>query len=85
MLAKASGELLRAGWLSCLIARRVPHSALHRSQAHPEASKPARQGSQVYWTSGTVDVDINADPSKDLVTATNVRRRALAMPCYLTT
>lgn len=31
---------------------------------HPEASKPARQGPEVPWTSGTIDVDINADVSK---------------------
>ncbi|KAG2501810.1 hypothetical protein HYH03_000310 [Edaphochlamys debaryana] len=32
---------------------------------HPEASKPARQGPTTAWTSGTIDVDINADPSAD--------------------
>ncbi|MEW5304340.1 MAG: hypothetical protein WDW36_006957 [Sanguina aurantia] len=30
---------------------------------HPEASKPARQGANVAWTSGTIGVDINADPA----------------------
>lgn len=32
-------------------------------QIHPEASKPARQGANVAWTSGTMGVDINADPA----------------------
>ena len=30
--------------------------------AHPEASKPAKQGPHVPWTAGTLDVDINANP-----------------------
>jgi hypothetical protein len=33
------------------------------TQAHPEASRPAKQGPHVPWTSGTLDVDINADPT----------------------
>ncbi|KXZ44208.1 hypothetical protein GPECTOR_71g569 [Gonium pectorale] len=35
--------------------------------AHPEASKPARQGPAVFWTSGTIGVDINADPGAEAV------------------
>lgn len=35
------------------------------TQVHPEASKPARTGPQTPWTSGTIDVDINADPGSD--------------------
>mmetsp|Transcript_36561 Transcript_36561/g.92332 ORF Transcript_36561/g.92332 Transcript_36561/m.92332 type:complete len:560 (-) Transcript_36561:275-1954(-) len=31
--------------------------------AHPEASRPAKEGDDVPWTSGTLDVDITADPS----------------------
>ncbi|GIL43843.1 hypothetical protein Vafri_1440 [Volvox africanus] len=38
---------------------------------HPEASKPAKQGSNVYWTSGTLDVDINADPGAQLQVQTS--------------
>ncbi|PNH00365.1 hypothetical protein TSOC_013819 [Tetrabaena socialis] len=44
---------------------------------HPEASKPARQGPNTSWTSGTIDVDINADPGADAVkalTATGPRK-----------
>jgi len=29
-----------------------------KHMAHPEASKPAKQGDAVYWTSGTLDVDM---------------------------
>eukprot|EP00798_Chlamydomonas_sp_ICE-L_P030518 gene30518-35546_t len=36
--------------------------------AHPEASKPSRAGPEVPWTAGTLDVDMNADPSKDRCT-----------------
>ncbi|GLC43320.1 hypothetical protein PLESTM_001458300 [Pleodorina starrii] len=36
---------------------------------HPEASKPARQGPSTHWTSGTIDVDINADPGAELLAA----------------
>ena len=34
-------------------------------QAHPEASKPSKQGPETPWTAGTVGVNMNADPKKD--------------------
>ncbi len=34
-------------------------------QAHPEAARPAKEGPKVPWTSGTINVDINAKPSTD--------------------
>eukprot|EP00198_Chlamydomonas_reinhardtii_P000268 XP_001689603.1 predicted protein [Chlamydomonas reinhardtii] len=41
---------------------------------HPEASKPARTGPQTPWTSGTIDVDINADPGSDAKKASGAPR-----------
>ena len=35
---------------------------LSHSQAHPEAAKPAKEGANVPWTAGTLDVDLNAKP-----------------------
>ena len=33
--------------------------------AHPEASKPQKEGPRIPWTSGTIDVDLKSDPLKN--------------------
>jgi hypothetical protein len=62
-------------------------------QPHPAASKPNKQGVGVPWMSGTINVDINADPWKQWATANtkvshrggvmHLEQRTLFLPCLL--
>jgi hypothetical protein len=65
------------GPTGCLVHTSPLPSYLPALQPHPEASKPAKQGPQVPWTSGTVGVDLNADPAASSAT---VRRGSRSTP-----